>query len=111
MKRAILIGVIFGGLLSATATATAQENAETAHVAVANPADLSHAEANAIYDKLQTKLDELYAPAELELIKNYQSWKRYNSAPYISATHGQRFVNNFANEIGKDYGKLKIGER
>ena len=75
-----------------------------------NPAELSQAQANAIYDELKARLDALYAPANLNLIKEYQSWKRYNSAPYISATHGQRYVNNFVNDIGKDYGKLKSGE-
>ena len=52
-----------------------------------------------------------YALSRLSAIENYQSWKRYNSAPYLSATHGQRFVNNFANEPAKNYGKLQKGEK
>ena len=109
MKQFVSIGVILIGLYGGVSLA--QESAETAHVAVENPAELSQDEANAIYDTLKQKLDELYAPAQLNPIKDYQSWKRYNSAPYISATHGQRFVNNYVNEIGKDYGKLKDNEK
>ena len=109
MKILLSIGTVFAGLFCATALA--QDTAETAHVAVENPAELTQEQANAIYDELKARLDALYAPADLDLIKNYQSWKRYNTAPYISATHGQRFVNNFVNEIGSDYGKLKSGER
>ena len=108
MKRVFLIGAVIAGLLSGASSA--QETGETAHVPLENPAELSQAQANAIYDELKARLDALYAPANLELIKEYQSWKRYNSAPYISATHGQRYVNNFVNDIGKDYGKLKSGE-
>ena len=111
MKQAISIGLVFMGLATGVTVALAQDNAETAHIAVENPADLNHADANAIYDKLKAKLDELYAPADLDLIDGYQSWKRYNSAPYISATHGQRFVNSYANAIGKEYGKLKGEQR
>ena len=109
MKILLSMGTVFAGLFCATALA--QDTAETAHVAVENPAELTQEQANAIYDELKARLDALYAPADLDLIKNYQSWKRYNTAPYISATHGQRFVNNFVNEIGSDYGKLKSGER
>lgn len=109
MKNLLSVGAVLAGL--SCATAFAQDTAETAHVAVENPADLSQQQANAIYDALKERMDALYAPADLDLIKGYQTWKRYNSAPYISATHGQRFVNNFVNEIGKDYGKLKSGER
>ncbi len=94
----------------ATHPSLAQEDAETAHIAVKNPADLSHQEANKIYDALKATLDERYSVSNMELIAGYQDWKRYNSAPYLSATHGQRFVNNYANDLGHDYGKLKNGQ-
>ena len=88
----------------------AQEDAETAHITVENPADMTQQEANRIYDSLKQALVEGYAPAKMELIENYQNWKRYNSAPYLSSTHGQRFVNNYANELGGDYGQLRPGQ-
>ena len=89
----------------------AQEDAETAHIAVKNPADLSHQQANQIYDALKATLDERYSVSNMDLIAGYQDWKRYNSAPYPSATHGRRFVNNYANDLGRDYGKLKRGQK
>jgi hypothetical protein len=51
-----------------------------------------------------------YALAKLPILKNYQNWRRYNSEPYLSATHGQRYVNNYANKLTKNYGHLKKGE-
>ena len=97
-------------LLLAGVASSAQEDAETAHIAVENPADLSQDEANRIYDTLKQALADGYAPAKMKLIENYQDWKRYNSAPYLSATHGQRFVNSYANDLGGNYGRLKPGE-
>ena len=28
---------------------------------------------------------------------NFRRWQRFNAAPYKSATHGNRYVNNYAN--------------
>ena len=96
---------------SAFGLAHAQDDTETSHISVDNPAELSQAEANEIYDELRKRMGESFALAELEAIDEYQSWTRYNSAPYLSATHGRRFVNNFANSIASDYGKLAKGEK
>jgi len=115
MKKSIQIKVfaalalIFGwGLASAE---EAEESVESGHVAVENPADLSHDEANKIYDDIRERMAEGYALAELPEIEDYQSWERYNSAPYLSATHGQRFVNSFANNKVTNYGDLPEGEK
>ncbi len=98
-------------LFSSCAQLFAQDAEENSHVAIENPAKLTHDEANTIYDSLKEILSESYGLAELSEIKDYQNWERYNSAPYISVTHGKRFVNNYANELGKDYGKLAEGEQ
>ncbi len=37
----------------------------------------------------------------------YRTWRRYNKTPYRSATHGQRFVNNYANALAKGYGRYE----
>jgi hypothetical protein len=95
--------------LTASPNAAAQESGEQAHIAVENPADLTSDEANRIYNSLRRRLAEGYATSGMEIVDNYQSWKRYNSAPYLSATHGQRFVNNYANAASGDYGRLKVG--
>lgn len=94
-----------------SASTQAQQTLGESHIAVQNPAELSRDEANAIYDKLKEMMASGYAISQMALIEDYQSWTRYNSAPYLSATHGQRFVNNYANETGKGYGSLKEGEK
>ena len=99
----LALGLVFG-------FAHAQDDGESSHVPIENPADLSHAEANEIYDRLRKRMADAFELAGVEEIEDYQSWKRYNSAPYISATHGQRFVNSFGNSKATNYGKLPKGE-
>lgn len=89
----------------------ADGHGEAAHIAVENPAELSPADAEKIYAGLKQSMAENYALSRMDLVDNYLSWKRYNSAPYLSATHGQRFVSNYANDAGSAYGALKDGER
>lgn len=91
--------------------AFAQEGLGDAHIAIENPSELPPREINKIYDELKDRMAEAYAIAKLPAIHNYQSWKRYNATPYLSATHGQRFVNNYANSTGDVYGSLPIGQR
>ncbi len=108
MKAAALLTFL---LIATSGSAQAQETVESGHITVENPADLTPDKANEIYDELRQRMSESYALARLPIIKDYQSWTRYNSAPYLSATHGQRFVNNFANETASAYGKLAKGEK
>ena len=89
----------------------AQDKNSSGHIEVREPADLTPNEANQIYEKLKQDLAQRYAVSGLKLIDGYQSWKRYNSSPYVSATHGQRYVNSYANATGRQYGQLKPGER
>ena len=105
-SRSLLVGLF---ILLSSSNVLAQEVEEDSHIAVENPAELSHLDANTIYDKLKDQLAEMYALANLVEIEDYQKWTRSNSAPYISATHGQRFVNNYVNEAGKSYNSLKKG--
>lgn len=88
----------------------AQEEERSAHVTVKNPAKLSHEEAEKIYDELREQLSTRYAVSNEKTVADYQSWKRYNKAPYLSATHGQRYINSYANALGKDYGTLEAGK-
>ena len=37
----------------------------------------------------------------------YSTWKIYNTRPYVSGTHGGRFVNNYANAKAKAYGRYE----
>lgn len=107
-RHAFLL-LLFAAL--ASGPVNAEGDGEAAHIAVENPADLSPEGAEEIYATLKASMGDNYALSRMALIDNYLSWKRFNSAPYLSATHGQRFVNNYANVTGSAYGALKDGER
>ncbi|WP_282170534.1 cytochrome P460 family protein [Ruegeria atlantica] len=91
--------------------AGAQSSGEDAHLAIENPAELSKEEALGIYKSLQRRMERGYAAAQLDLLMNYQAWPLFNDAPYISATHGQRYVNSYANRMAHNYGTLAEGEK
>ena len=77
------------------------------HFRVPDPARLSPAEASDIYRSLAADMTEIYALSGDPAAGVYQSWTRYNTAPYLSATHGQRYANNFANAIARAYGRFE----
>jgi hypothetical protein len=77
------------------------------HFRVRNPADLNPAEAQKIYLSLRDKMASLYAVSNHPIAKNYLNWKKYNTAPYISATHGKRYLNNYANKKAMAYVKFE----
>ncbi|WP_170603136.1 cytochrome P460 family protein [Ruegeria arenilitoris] len=106
------IGAI-GGLTLCTLFLTlgvAQTTDQDAHLAIENPADLSKEDALEHYMSLSRRMDRGYAAAQLDLLLNYQAWPLFNDAPYISATHGQRYVNSYANRMAHNYGTLQEGE-
>lgn len=74
------------------------------HLRVENPADLSPADAEAIYLALLPGMVAGYRLNQAAAASDYVDWPRYNIAPYRSATHGQRFVNNYANAKAQAYG-------
>jgi hypothetical protein len=94
-----------------TLFAAAQSNAQSAHIAIDDPASLSKDEAQRIYNDLMDRMDKGYASSGLEIISGYQDWPKFNDAPYVSTTHGQRFVNNYANTLALGYGTMKEGEK
>jgi hypothetical protein len=78
------------------------------HFRIRNPARLGPEEAEAIYQSLLPEMAAAYrlAGAEADL-----GWRLYNAAPYLSATHGQRYVNNYANAIAAGYGRFERAGR
>ena len=95
-----------------TADAAAQDFAKPQrHFRVERPASLEPADAMVIYERILDDMVAAYAISEDPAARNYRKWRRYNRAPYRSATHGERFVNNYANGIARDYGKFGgVGE-
>ncbi len=103
----------------ATSTAVLAQAAGGNPCAAANPCEAANpcapvpsgtvtdAEASAAYLKIEDDLQAGYAKSGLLAAKDYLSWDRYNSAPYLSQTHGNRLVDNYANRGAKDYGKFE----
>ncbi len=83
----------------------------TEHLKIENPNRLSEAEARRVYDSIADELAAFYALSREPGALAYRSWEIYNKAPYLSATHGNRYVNNYANRRAAAYGRLKQGER
>lgn len=77
------------------------------HFRVDRAAALDDDAARDIYNRLRGGMAKGYALSGNPTAKNYKSWKRYNSAPYGSSTHGNRFVNNYANAKAAAYGKYE----
>ena len=77
------------------------------HFRVRRAAVLGKEEANQVYRGLKDLLAKSYGESGDPVAEDYQNWQIYNDAPYRSSTHGQRYVNNFANDIAKAYSKYE----
>ena len=78
---------------------------------------LTSAEANSVYDCLKAELTAGYSKSGIKNTALFVAWSRYNNQPYVSDTHGGRFVNNYANAQAKNYekfekaGRMAVGAR
>jgi hypothetical protein len=77
-----------------------------AHFKVDNPAALTDSEAQDIYERIRNDLVRGYGLSG-ESAAAYVRWRRYNTSPYRSSTHGERFVNNYANGLARAYGRFE----
>lgn len=77
------------------------------HFRVRNAARLSKEEASRIYGEMAEEIYNSYGAGSRETTPLYRDWGLYNTAPYRSATHGARYVNNYANDVAKDYGRYE----
>ena len=120
MTSFIRLSKFFFGVISLCATSflfsnivLAQQDEGTkpiGHIELSDPADLTKQQAEDIYLSVLPDIRDIFAHSDIGTAVNFTSWKRYNTAPYISATHGARYVNNYANKIAGEYGALKKGE-
>ncbi len=96
--------VVFATVLGANAAfglagaVDAQQLEIKSHIKIENPAELKPAEALSIYQGIAGELSRGYAASKNIVAKTYRKWRLFNTAPYRSATHGNRYVNNYANE-------------
>ena len=77
------------------------------HFRVRDPARLDPADAERIFRDMASDLTDIYGLSGDATAGEYQKWRRYNSSPYLSVTHGQRYVNNYANQLAGDYGRYE----
>jgi len=66
----------------------------TRHFSVPNPARLSGADAASIYDRIRDDMVAAYRLSQNLVTDLYYTWRRYNRIPYLSATHGNRYINH-----------------
>jgi hypothetical protein len=104
-RHAIATGLLI--LMMASVPGSAQEPVSsekpTRHFRVERPAALTGADALTIYNRI---LDDMVAGYRLSGVlytAAYRLWRRYNTVPYRSSQHGERFVNNYTNSIAGDY--------
>jgi hypothetical protein len=77
------------------------------HLAIEQPGKLNDAEAEELYLSIRQDLHRAYERAGYEPIARFGGWRRFNATPYVSATHGQRYVNNYANAMALAYGDFE----
>ena len=77
------------------------------HFRVERPADLAGADALTIYDRIRDAMVAIYRKSGNPYATKYPAWRKYNITPYLSATHGQRYVNNYANSPAVAYGRAE----
>lgn len=68
---------------------------------------LSDAEAAAAFDCIKDDLIAAYGKSGVSLSGKYRGWIRHSTAPYLSDAHGLRYVHNYTNETGRDYGNYE----
>lgn len=107
---AIAISAAIGfWLLGYSSQADRAEFQPEGHFVTMNAADASAATAEKFYQSLLPDMRERYARSDEPSAQVYQDWQRFNSAPYRSQTHGERFVNNYGNSLASDYDLARQG--
>ncbi|MDA0704295.1 MAG: cytochrome P460 family protein [Proteobacteria bacterium] len=78
------------------------------HIWESDSAEPGPLAAEATYRAMLDSLVAGYAGAGETPAAAYSAWRRFNTAPYPSATHGRRLVNNYVNERGAaEYGRFE----
>lgn len=86
------------------------------HFRLESPAKLAPKQAAEIYAIVRPALQAGYSRSGSVTASGYQGWSRMNTAPYLSATHGNHYLNNYVNPIGaaaysrfEKAGRLPVG--
>lgn len=98
----VLTGVV--AMWSAAVPGAQETGVANHHLRVADPASLSGVRAEAVYQAIRDAMRRDYALSNDPVTLAYQGWQRFSRQPYRSGVHGERFVNNYANEAASRYG-------
>lgn len=71
--------------------------------------ELTPDEAAEAYACARDLLQEAYRVSGDPTADAYAEWDLYNTEPYLSALHGSRYVNNYANDAAESYGEWEDG--
>lgn len=77
------------------------------HYRLRDPRLLDSERAAEIYAIAREAMRAGYPLSGSQIARDYQSWRRYNKAPYLSASHGNHYLNNYANERALAYGEFE----
>jgi hypothetical protein len=72
--------------------------------------EVTDAEAIKTYASMKDTLIQNYAKSLLKIAGEFGSWRQFNNSPYVSEHHGDRLVNDYANEKAANYGDFENGD-
>ena len=81
------------------------------HYRLRDPKSLDAERAAEIYAITSAAMAVGYPLSGSPVARDYQNWRRYNIAPYLSATHGNHYLNNYANQRALAYGEFEAAGR
>lgn len=111
MRTVHIIGGVLMAMLAVLPANADEVDESGGHLKIEKPARISDAELTGIYQKLRDRMVGGYALSKYPAAMGYAKWPRYNTTPYLSETHGNRYINNYANNLSKGYGSLKKGDK
>ncbi len=100
---------LLSGLIAGVAMADSSFAPER-HFPMADPAAVDPGSAERAYAAVVDDMAARFASSGDPAAVAYRGWWRANRSPYISATHGARYVNNYVNRPALVYGSLAPGE-
>jgi len=81
------------------------------HYRLRDPKALDADRAEEVYAIARAAMAVGYPLSGSAVARDYQNWRRYNSAPYLSASHGNHYLNNYANQLALAYGEFEAAGR
>ena len=99
----VLFAAFAGLMLLATDGSAQNADGENAHPELSNSPEITGDDAEAIYQSLRLRMKQGYMLSRLPVAGQYQEWRRYNAVPYLSKSHGNRYLNNYANRPEFDF--------